>query len=437
MLKFGTLPLLKRPCLLLSRSFCATVGSQGAEAGPKAGPNSGPKAGKQDGPIDGPKDGPKDVPKDGPKPGQILCRDYVSKQLHRYYSSDSRVSSLPPFDIRNYEDESELKQALQAAMQQKGKARFVTAVEIFRPYYSQAIANWMLKTLAQSSDPLVIYEIGAGSGINAKCILEYLRDSFPEKFKTVEYTIIDFSKLLTEQQRSVLAEFKDKVKIFHTDVQNWQRVEKRKCFVVMLEILDNLPHDEVVMTKKGLKHKYIDMNDKVSQSILANPTNKLHQQTPFSCQNEFLYDITDNYVQQYLSIIKPVMYPGDSVFIPTVCMKVLHIFRDFFPNHHLMAVDFRRVTGAEPGKNAPYCVLPLDQLSQFLEGNTTGIDVHYPTNFEEFTELYTSLTGRPEASVLVEEESDFLQRYVKNVHKITFRNGQVGYVETTSAVFTS
>ena len=50
----------------------------------------------------------------------------------------------------------------------------MTPVEVFYPYYSQAIANYMMMS-PFITDKLVIYEIGGGAGTNALCILNYLQ----------------------------------------------------------------------------------------------------------------------------------------------------------------------------------------------------------------------------------------------------------------------
>ncbi len=53
------------------------------------------------------------------------------------------------------------------------------------------------------------------------------------------------------------------------------------------------------------------------------------------------------------------------------------------------------------------------------------LDIVFPTNFNDFTKLYSTLTGRPEDSLKYEPESNFLQKYT-NPYYITFEDGTIG-----------
>eukprot|EP00026_Physarum_polycephalum_P024174 Phypoly_transcript_30208.p1 GENE.Phypoly_transcript_30208~~Phypoly_transcript_30208.p1 ORF type:complete len:126 (+),score=5.11 Phypoly_transcript_30208:27-404(+) len=107
------------------------------------------------------------------------------------------------FICRDFENEQEFMNHVRSI---PNGSVFTTAVENLKPWYSHAIANWMISKMKKFDDttPLVIYEIGGGSGTNAKCIIEYLQKKHPRLFKSLEYNIIDLSKPLVELQKKHL-----------------------------------------------------------------------------------------------------------------------------------------------------------------------------------------------------------------------------------------
>ena len=62
----------------------------------------------------------------------------------------------------------------------------MNAVELFTPFFSEAIANYILKK-HKLGTPLTILEVAKGSATNMKAILSYYKSKFPNVYKTLRY----------------------------------------------------------------------------------------------------------------------------------------------------------------------------------------------------------------------------------------------------------
>ena len=83
---------------------------------------------------------------------------------------------------------------------------WLTPSELFSPYWGQAVARCILGARS-SCQPLRIFEIGAGSGTQARDILDYVRSNHPEVYADMQYSAVEISPALGQlQQRRVLEE---------------------------------------------------------------------------------------------------------------------------------------------------------------------------------------------------------------------------------------
>lgn len=62
----------------------------------------------------------------------------------------------------------------------------MNAVELFTPFFSEGIANYILKK-HKLGTPLTILEVAKGSITNMKAILSYYKAKFPNVYKTLRY----------------------------------------------------------------------------------------------------------------------------------------------------------------------------------------------------------------------------------------------------------
>jgi SAM-dependent MidA family methyltransferase len=95
-------------------------------------------------------------------------------------------------------------------------------------------------------------EMGAGSGMLANDILNYLKENEPEFYKKFKYTIIEKSEHLIKRQQEILAPHKDKLNwISFDDLQNFNGVFHSN------ELVDAFPVHRVINIKGELKEIFV------------------------------------------------------------------------------------------------------------------------------------------------------------------------------------
>ena len=79
---------------------------------------------------------------------------------------------------------------------------WLTPSEIFSPYYGGALAECILSDYIRSgkSEPLQIYELGAGTGTVARDMLDYVQTHAPDVYRTTRYTTVEISENLARLQ---------------------------------------------------------------------------------------------------------------------------------------------------------------------------------------------------------------------------------------------
>ena len=82
------------------------------------------------------------------------------------------------------------------------EGQWLTPVELFRPHYSNILANVVVETCA--TDRVHIVELGGGRGTNASGILSHSQRTKPKLYDQVSFTIIDSSQPLMRLQKKVL-----------------------------------------------------------------------------------------------------------------------------------------------------------------------------------------------------------------------------------------
>lgn len=91
-----------------------------------------------------------------------------------------------------------------ARLYAKQEGRWLTSVELMRPFYSQVVANFVAAQSGQQ-EYFDIVEMGGGRGTNASLIMSHLQKSYPEIYKRVNsYTMIDASPSLLDLQQETM-----------------------------------------------------------------------------------------------------------------------------------------------------------------------------------------------------------------------------------------
>jgi hypothetical protein len=223
-----------------------------------------------------------------------LTRDFIHQSLYGvgqrdatsregYFNRRDCISTPPAFlNFNGMLGKAEYRTCL-ARLYDAQEHAWLTPVEIFAPWYSAAIARYAVSRYLAAAPaaasasgptgtaaPLVIYEVGGGNGTNALHVLNVIREHFPHIYLRTEYRILEVSARLHERQLqvlqdaghskvvrgtgkavggSVLADATDLAATLH---------DPRPALVIALEVLDNLPHDKVLLVEEAKATKARD-----------------------------------------------------------------------------------------------------------------------------------------------------------------------------------
>jgi hypothetical protein len=377
-----------------------------------------------------------------PRRAKVIAREYVpvfvplsdcsfiADSLYNpnygYFSKQARIFTPPqPFEFTKMKDNLAYDRALVRVIdefedslqtdQDTTSARqvFHTPTELFKPYYGQALARHLLHQYRSHYFPhtdLQIYEIGGGNGTLMLNILDYIREQDPEVYNCTQYRIVEISLQLAQRQKAVLekslreAEHLQHVQILHKDILTWSIPVRHPCYVLAMEVVDNLPHDivrydpqtgqalqaVVLIDKNGeFEEAYTPSMDELPRRYLALRKKLGHSHLPRSHPQAL-----PSFLRQ-LSHALP--YSGRLTgreFVPTTLLSLLDVLYEYFPHHHLILSDFDSLPNAIPGYMAPVvqtryqrnmipCTTYLVQQGYF--------DVFFPTNFWELQAMYGQL----------------------------------------------
>lgn len=302
-----------------------------------------------------------------------------------------------------------------------------TPTELFKPYFAEGLARYLVNEYKMGLYPyedLVIYEIGAGSGALAEGILTYLQDHEPQVYSRTRYGIIEISSRLAQQQQQRLQKFVNdgRVEVHKKDVLQWGQPVHEPCFVVALEVFDNLAHDAVRYDAVTLEpyQGIVSIDEEGDFEELWEPV----QDPTIKRYLRLLADISDKgskpfavspataalpWYGRYLSprlrksLAEQVpFWPNltQAHYIPTAALQLLDNLKAFFPQHRLVMSDFNYLPDTIGGRNAPV-------VQTRLRGESVAVsklpvlqgffDIFFPTNFDELKAIYMEIvnTDRP------------------------------------------
>lgn len=181
-------------------------------------------------------------------PTVMLVRKFIGKRLAQYYAQPSHkvVGSIPQDFKRNTNDQITTQainfksllgdfhwKYLFRNIYDQQQGQWMTPVELFNPYYSNILANFIAKQAkanygdSTSSDQIALGEIhiiefGGGRGTNANCILSHLQKHHPDIYSRVQYFLIDSSPTLHQLQYDLVKQGShgDKVQLIHRDIMD-------------------------------------------------------------------------------------------------------------------------------------------------------------------------------------------------------------------------
>ncbi|KAF4137322.1 putative S-adenosyl-L-methionine-dependent methyltransferase [Phytophthora infestans] len=411
----------------------------------------------------------------------VLTREFIYASLYAkeagYFTTQERnVLHVPTesIDFGNLWGAGEYHNMV-AELYKESPEAWLTPVEVFAPYYSQALARYMLNSPFFRQE-LEIFEIGGGSGSNALHILNYLKEQAPDVYAKTKYTLIEISPVMAERQRNrVAVVHPEQCSVVNQDILTFADTHapvNSQCFFLALEVLDNLPHDKVTVQNGKWYETIVKMGSEANAGPLLEEAMRpvkdmLIRQTLryFGCELPLRVSYKNNFslaqrVRRMLGKDAPAL---SSAFIPTGAMQLLNTLRTAFPKHHLIAADFDSLPAPNLDENSPVKAIehPLSStatssgalfagnaplVASKLTGETKdhdtylvqgGIaDIFFATDFSRLKKAYCSALERQTDEVSVVKSSDFLKEFadVQKTKTITRYNPLLEDYSNTSFI---
>lgn len=419
-----------------------------------------------------------------------LMRDFVHECLYAragYFSSPAERVHHPAAPVRFTAliGEAEWRQT-QTALVEESSAGFLTPVEYFNPWYARALGRYIvgdhLRHIARVGrthpgappPPLRIVEMGGGNGTCAAAILGLLRDDFPELFETCSYELVEISQTMAERQSARLRENGvdgERYAVHNLSAIDWARRQGGQrdrptespagqrqpggdgvepCYILGLELLDNLPHDLLRWTPRGLEQAVVV---ELSGEPLQTGTQTAGAAVAVgACAREQQWEpLTDEALQWAvklleldtraawraaalsrarshpgLSMLRPARLAAawlsaataasPSLWVPTSAALLLDGLLRSEPAHRLILADFDWLP-PQPGGALLAPVVQsrtgahtLDRGGRVLEASDGECDVFYPTDFSSLAGLYTALGGARARTI---KTRDFMREHAE------------------------
>ena len=271
--------------------------------------------------------------------------------------------------------------ALDAEVPNESRQLWHTPTELFRPFYGEAIARYLVTNYKLSNYPLhdlIIYELGAGNGTLMLNILDYIRDFEPDVYARTKFKVIEISSALASLQTSQLTRsasargHADHVEIINRSIFNWSVYVPAPCYFLTLEVFDNFAHDSIrydPFTEEPLQGTVLidnvgDFYEFYSKSIDPVAARYLRVRHA-ACTGQFDHPLREPHLKWKLRFretrfMRKIKYglpfaPNLTVpeYIPTRLMQFFDILREYFPLHQLLTSDFHALPDSIKGFNTP------------------------------------------------------------------------------------
>ncbi|URD83333.1 hypothetical protein MUK42_33157 [Musa troglodytarum] len=308
----------------------------------------------------------------GDKP--ILVRDFIRSALydpnHGYFSKMSGSVGQLESSIRFNQLQGRVAylQRLSNLYKQHDISWF-TPVELFKPWYAFGIAEAIMRT-ANLSIPLKIYEIGGGSGTCAKCIMDYMMLNAPAKvYNNMTYVSVEISQSLAKKQLQTVGEVQSHLSKFRverrdaTDRSGWGNGDHEPCWVIMLEVLDNLPHDLVYSPNQVSPWMEVWLEKVKDRFVMCSQVSEVYKpiQDSLIAQCVKIIGLDEDHAAGRNRLVSAASYILSRAFpkprrswIPTGCLQLLEVLHSALPKMSLIASDFSYLPEVSiPGDRAP------------------------------------------------------------------------------------
>ncbi|KAK4940156.1 hypothetical protein LTR10_019691 [Elasticomyces elasticus] len=391
-----------------------------------------------------------------PRRVKMYTREFIEDSLYNpnygYFTKHATIfNASQPFNFPSIKDGSEFNRlvdqsyidfedALDAVHEDELRQLWHTPTELFRPYYGEAIARYLVTNYKMTLFPyhdLIIYELGAGNGTLMRNILDWIFENEPEVYERTKFKIIEISKSLADLQMTSLdhspyAELhREQTQIIHRSIFDWNEYVNSPCFILALEVIDNFPHDcirydpetdeplqgSVLIDEDGEFFDFYDRNlDPVALRYLRirEVAARSLYFTPIS-QPKFIRRLRHS-LPLAPNLTKP-------EYIPTRLMQFFDVLHKYFPAHRLVLSDFNYLPDAVPGINAP--VVQTRYQRRNVQVTTPYVqqgyfDIFFPTDFAMMEDIYRAITGK---LTKVSSHKSFMENW-SYVEETQVRNGE-------------
>jgi hypothetical protein len=402
----------------------------------------------------------------------MLLRDFVEDSLYNphygYFSKNVTIFHPGmPFEFDKIKDEPELQKILghrytqfedklDEIEQSDTRQLWHTPTELFRPFYGEAIARYMVANYKLSLYPyhdLVIYEMGAGNGTLMLDILDYIRNTDPEVYARTKFRIIEVSSALATLQMNKLKTdvaskgHLGKVEIVNKSIFDWDSYISTPCFFLAMEVFDNFAHDVIrydLVTKEPLQGSVLidsqgDFYEFYSRKLDPIAARYLRLREKASQNRKYSTPVRDPGFMQTLRYKLP-FAPNLTVpeYIPTRLMQFFHILHTKFPAHRLITTDFHSLPQATVGYNAPVVQTRYQRRTVLVRTPLVQqgyFDIMFPTDFGVMEDMYRAITGR--LSRVMTHET-FFQRwaYAEDTQLRSGENALLNWYKNQSVMLT-
>ncbi|KAL9580081.1 MAG: hypothetical protein Q9212_004706 [Teloschistes hypoglaucus] len=407
--------------------------------------------------------------RDRPKKVKMLLRDFIEDSLynpHYGYFSNRAVIFNPgePFDFNSIRDElefqkvlgkryTEFEDELDAKEYDESRQLWHTPTEIFRPYYGEAIARYLVTNYKLTHHPfhdLIIYELGAGNGTLMLNVLDYIRDVHPDVYERTQYKIIEISTALASLQSSLLTSsaaargHEKHLEIINQSIFNWNIYVGAPCYFVALEVFDNFAHDAIrydPFTEEPLQGMVLvdsegDFFEFYTKHMdpLVHRFMRLRQS---ACRRPFKHPLSGGRgMRKFLAGLP--FAPNLTVpeYVPTRLMQFFDVLSNYFPQHQLIACDFNDLPDRIPGYQSPvvstrYKRRPVTVTTPLVQQGF--FDIFFPSDFNVVEDMYSAITGK---LTRVMSQKEFLERwaYTEDTRTLSGENPMLVWYKNASTM---
>lgn len=314
---------------------------------------------------------------------ELTCTiDSLYNPNYGYFSNRAVIFNPgDPFDFNSIRDElefqkvlgkryTEFEDELDAKEYDEARQLWHTPTELFRPYYGEAIARYLVTNYKLTHHPfhdLIIYELGAGNGTLMLNVLDYIRDVHPDVYERTQYKIIEISSALATLQSSQLTSsaasrgHEKHLEIINQSIFNWNIYVGAPCYFVALEVFDNFAHDAIrydPFTEEPLQGMVLVDSDgdffEFYTKHMDPVVDRFLRLRHSACRRPFQHPLSGSRMMRKFKAGLP-LAPNLTVpeYVPTRLMQFFDVLSNYFPQHQLIACDFHDLPDRIPGYQSP------------------------------------------------------------------------------------